>query len=188
MIVIVDYGGQYVHRIWRSLREIGQESRIVPKSTPFSGIQGEDPVGVVLSGGPASVYEEVADLGEYGEILDSGLPVLGICFGHQLLAHHFGGRIRQGASGEYAEVEIMVTEAGDLFQGLPDRIRVWMSHRDEVAAIPECLVRLAYSDVCEYEAIRHESLPVYGVQFHPEVHHTPLGSDILKNFVGVCRR
>ncbi len=188
MIVIVDYGGQYVHRIWRSLKYLGVESKIVGKNTSLDDVLGLDPIGLILSGGPTSVYSDSESLGDYMGFLDCGLPVLGICLGHQLMAHALGGVVKQGDSGEYAAVDIRVLVPGDLFNGLDDTLTVWMSHRDEVVEVPEDFISLAESDVCSVEAMKHVSKPLYGVQFHPEVEHTPKGSDILKNFIGVCRK
>jgi len=186
MIVIVDYKGQYVHRIWRSLRELGVESVIVPYSAPLGEVLAGKPSGVILSGGPYSVYDDEGVLGDFRGFLDCGLPVLGICLGHQIIARAFGGEVRRGDSCEYAEVEVEGLEEDDVFRGLGGRLVVWESHRDEVSRLPSGFVLLARSEVCAVEAMRHKSRMVYGVQFHPEVHHTPQGFDILRNFVGIC--
>lgn len=186
MIVIVDYHGQYVHRIWRSLDYLGVESKIVSNTTSASEISKMNPEGIILSGGPYSVYSDEDRLGDYFRILELDLPILGICLGHQIIAKKFGGVVKQGVSGEYAEVEITVKEENDLFKGLGDKLTVWESHRDEVVSIPNELTCLASSRVCEIEALKHTERRIYGVQFHPEVYHTPKGSEILKNFVGVC--
>lgn len=187
MIVVVDYGGQYVHRIWRSLKYLDVESEIVGSGTPWSAISSKNPDAFVLSGGPHSIHKDKVS-GVYRNVIESGKPVLGICLGHQLIAHHFGGTIKEGEIGEYAEVEIEVIEEDDLFSGVPRKLRVWESHRDEVSKVPKELEVLAKSAICQVEAIKHKSRPVYGVQFHPEVEHTQEGPKILKNFIGACKK
>jgi GMP synthase (glutamine-hydrolysing) len=185
MIVIVDYGGQYVHRIWRSLRYLDAESEIVPSETPWADITAKKPDAYVLSGGPHSIHkDEVSEV--YRKVIDSRKPVLGICLGHQLIAHHFGGKIMEGRVGEYAEVEIEVVDEDELFAGIPKKFMAWESHRDEVSEIPEYLKVLAKSATCPIEALKHKSRPIYGVQFHPEVEHTQEGPNILKNFLKVA--
>ncbi|MFH1722526.1 MAG: gamma-glutamyl-gamma-aminobutyrate hydrolase family protein, partial [Candidatus Altiarchaeota archaeon] len=116
------------------------------------------------------------------------LPILGICLGHQLIAHHFKGTVGRGESGEYAEVEIEILDPDTLFKGLPRHIKVWESHRDEVAKAPPDFTVLAKSEVCPVEAMRHKTKKIFGVQFHPEVEHTPQGSIILKNFIDLCEK
>jgi len=186
MILVVDYGGQYVHRIWRTLKYLGAASEIAPKTESAESLLAKSPEAFILSGGPASVSGGT-DFGPSQAILDSGVPVLGICFGHQLIAHLFGGEVKEGEVGEYAEVEIEVLEENDLFKGLPKTLKVWASHRDEVASVPEELTILAKSSTCPAEALKHKTKPVYGVQFHPEVEHTPEGPKILKNFLEVSK-
>ncbi|MFH1403212.1 MAG: GMP synthase subunit A [Candidatus Altiarchaeota archaeon] len=186
MIIVVDYGGQYVHRIWRSLKYLGVESKVVGRDTPIEEMMSMNPEGFIMSGGPSSVYEDSDKLGDYKGILDSGLPVLGICLGHQIMAHALGGVVRKGESGEYAAVDIRVLEEDDLFKGLESTLTVWESHRDEVVELPPGFVCLAESDICSIEAMKHESKRLYAVQFHPEVNHTPHGAEILKNYMRVC--
>ncbi|VVB50989.1 GMP synthase [glutamine-hydrolyzing] subunit A [uncultured archaeon] len=186
MILIVDYGGQYVHRIWRTLRELGEDSKIVKPEDAVSEMEALTPKGIILSGGPRSVYDSQEGLGDYKALLKSGLPVLGICFGHQLIAQAYGGRVRLGDSGEYAEVEVMVLDEDCLFRGLPKVLTVWESHRDEVEELPSGFKVLARSDICAIESFCALDKPVFGVQFHPEVHHTPEGKSILRNFLSAC--
>jgi len=188
MIVIVNYRGQYVHRIWRSLRDLGFSSEMVNFDTPFERILAREPKGIILSGGPYSVYDDAERMGEYASILELDLPVLGICLGHQLIAQHFGGVVEKGESGEYAEAEIEVLEHDLLFAGLPLHLKVWMSHRDEVVEAPKDFLVLAKSDVCGVEAMRHQDKNIFSVQFHPEVEHTPQGPRILKNFLNLCEK
>lgn len=187
--MIVNYGGQYVHRIWRSLRYLGVESEMVSPEITVGEIHTMKPEGIILSGGAYSVYleEDQEKLGNYREILELDYPILGICLGHQLIAHYFGGLVEQGSSGEYAAVELTVKNEDDLFKGLPEKLTVWESHRDEVVELPPEFRLLASSEICENEAIKHNSRKIYGVQFHPEVHHTPEGSRILENYIRVCK-
>lgn len=188
MILIVNYRGQYVHRIWRSLKYLGVESEMVPMETPIERILERDPRGIILSGGPYSVYEDDERLGDYAAILEIDVPILGICLGHQLIAHHFGGSVVTGTSGEYAEVELTITDHDVLFAGLPNHIKAWESHRDECTMAPPGFKVLAESAICPVEAMRHPEKSIFGVQFHPEVEHTPEGPRILQNFVGLCEK
>ncbi len=209
-VLIVDNGGQYVHRIWRSLREIGVESEIVRpedvqvKLFSVPGIQSSecpvlgpqspgDPrpktqdriIGLILSGGPTSVYED--DLGLSKELLNLTIPILGICWGHQFIAHSLGGKVKYGDKGEYGHSIVKVDEADAILKGMPAEFQAWVSHRDEVVEVPPGFKSLAHSDTCAIEAMRHKEKPVFGVQFHPEVFHTQDGKIVLKNFVEVCK-
>lgn len=188
MFLILNNGGQYVHRIWRSLKYLGEESEIIPNDTPVKEILARNLVGLILSGGPCSVYGGVGKLGSSMDVLESGIPVLGICLGHQIIAQKMGGKVQKGESAEYAQVEVRILERDDLFQGLSEKIQVWESHKDEVSEIPEEFIALAESDICRFEAVKHNKLPIYGVQFHPEVEHTPDGPLILKNYVNACSK
>lgn len=183
-ILIVDNGGQYVHRIWRSLREISQESEIVPPAKIHEKLESEQPIGLILSGGPTSVYED--SLGLSNELLDLDMPILGICWGHQLIAHYLGGKVQYGKSGEYGHSIVTVDSEDTILKGMPKTFQAWVSHRDEVVEVPEGFIPLAHSETCAIEAMAHDSKPIYGVQFHPEVFHTQDGKIILKNFVEVC--
>jgi len=198
-ILIVDNGGQYVHRIWRSLREIGTESEIVkparvheklssvigPQSPENRRPKTQDRIiGLILSGGPTSVYED--DLGLSKELLDLTIPTLGICWGHQFIAHAMGGKVKYGEMGEYGHSIVRVDDEDTLLKGMPKAFQAWVSHRDEVVELPPGFVPLAHSETCKIEAMRHKKRPIFGVQFHPEVFHTQGGKIILKNFVEVC--
>jgi len=188
MILIVNFHGQYVHRIWRSLKYLKIESEIVPNMITADEVLAKKPSGVIFSGGPYSVYKDKEKLGSHKEIIKLDLPVLGICLGHQMIADSLGGEVKEGLSGEYAAVEIDILDEDDLFIGLGSRIVVWESHKDEVASMPKDFKCLASSSICKYEAIKHKSKPIYGVQFHPEVEHTPKGPEILKNFHNTCKK
>lgn len=166
------------------------ESEIIPNTTDISKIKAKDPSGIILSGGPYSVYEDKDKLENCDEILkfclDSGIPVLGICLGHQIITQFFGGVIGRGEKAGYAQMEITVEKENDLFKNLDKKLIAWTSHKDEVTKLPGEFECLASSDICEFEAVKHKKKPIYGVQFHPEVEHTPNGEKILKNFLGVC--
>jgi GMP synthase (glutamine-hydrolysing) len=147
------------------------------------------PSKVILSGGPKSVYEEppnlcniICDMVKDGSMR---LPLLGICYGHQAIAYEWGGKVAKGESAEYGMGEIEIDEEDALFKGVPKKLRVWVSHYDEVKELPDGFVKLAHSEVCGIEAMRHKELPVFSVQFHPEVWHTEHGEEILKNFLEV---
>lgn len=187
MIVIINNQGQYVHRIWRSLKYLNVESEIVENRNSVADIIDMNPSAIILSGGPYSVYEDRDILKLNNDLLELDYPILGICLGHQIIADHFRGKVEMGSQAEYAEVEITVKEKNDLFAGLDEKLLVWESHKDEITMLPEDFTCLASSDICELEAIKHNIKRIYGVQFHPEVHHTPKGSHILENFVKVCK-
>jgi GMP synthase (glutamine-hydrolysing) len=183
LIVILNNGGQYVHRIHRSLRYLGVSSKIIPNSTPLEEIEENGEInGIILSGGPDI---EKAD-NCINIALNSKLPVLGICLGHQLIAKAYGGEVGRAESEEYAYTKIYVKDENNLFKNIPKEFTAWASHKDEVKKVPECFEILAYSDICEIESIKHKEKPIYGVQFHPEVSHTEYGSDVLKNFCKIC--
>jgi GMP synthase (glutamine-hydrolysing) len=183
-ILIVDNGGQYVHRIWRSLREIGNESEIVPPSQILNKLESEKPIGLILSGGPTSVYKD--DLGLSKELLNLDIPILGICWGHQFIAHSLGGKVLYGDRGEYGHSTVIVDEEDTILKGMPKEFTAWVSHRDEVEGLPPDFISLAHSQICKIEAMVHKNKPIFGVQFHPEVFHTQDGKTVLKNFVDVC--
>ena len=185
-ILIIDFGSQYTHLIARRIRELGVYSEIVPYSVGFSI---EDVKGVILSGGPMSFYDKDApsisrEKIEY--IVDSGIPILGICYGHQLLAKLSGGEVVESEKGEYGPAELIVLYKRSIMRGLPDRITVWMSHRDVVKKMPKSFRILAKTPTCPIAAFESSDEMIYGVQFHPEVHHTEYGLKILENFIEIC--
>jgi len=185
-IPVLDNGGQWTHREWRVLRDLGVETTIVPNTAPFSELHAD---GVVLSGGALSLEGSDAPLGRVGEWIDSvDVPVLAICVGHQYLGRHFGGKVVR-ASPEFGSVDLLVDRPEHpLFAGLPDRFRVWANHNDEVAEAPARWSVLAHSAACPVEAMAHPDRPIWGVQFHPEVEHTEGGREIFRHFVNACRR
>ncbi|ADG13813.1 GMP synthase, small subunit [Methanocaldococcus infernus ME] len=180
MIYILNNGGQYVHRIYRSLRYLNVPSKIVPNTVKLEEL--EDVKGIIVSGGPD--IEKGKNCIEI--IKKAEVPILGICLGHQLIALAFGGEVGRAEAEEYALTEIYVDEENDLFKGIPKKFKAWASHKDEVKKVPKGFKVLAHSDICKVEAMKHEEKKIYGVQFHPEVAHTEYGSEILKNFCRVC--
>jgi len=182
MILILDFGSQYTQLIARKIRSLHVYAEIVPFDISLEKIKIKSPAGIILSGGPASVMDKAAP-GISSEIFDLGIPVLGICYGMQLMAHVFGGKVQRRDTREYGMAEMTVNAPDPLFSGIPDSSVVWMSHGDSVKILPQGFKKLAGSRDCAFLAMRHETKPLYGVQFHPEVHHTLPGIGILKNFV-----
>lgn len=179
-VYVVDNGGQWTHRIWRVLREVGCDSKIIPNTTPVGDIDAD---ALVLSGGAPRVVWESPKLGnciDYFERFQG--PILGECLGMQLMAIHFGGKAGPSEIPEFGLSRLRVIEEDDLFKGLPKEFSVWESHNDEVKEAPNFTV-LALSENCRIQAVKHWSKPLYGVQFHPEVNNTEHGEEILRNFV-----
>ncbi|MGB8781339.1 MAG: GMP synthase subunit A [Candidatus Bathyarchaeia archaeon] len=181
-VYVIDNGGQWTHRIWRVLREIGCETKIIPNTTPVSEIEAD---ALVLSGGAPRVAWESPRLGNCTDYLnDFHGPIMGICVGLQLMAIHCGGKAGPSKVPEYGLAKIRVIEEDDLFKGLPKEFLVWESHNDEVKDAPDFRV-LAVSDNCSVQAVKHLERPYYGVQFHPEVNNTEHGEEIYRNFVSI---
>jgi GMP synthase (glutamine-hydrolysing) len=185
-VVVLDYGGQYSQLIARRVRECGVFSELLPHHVGAEEVARRKPKGLILSGGPASVYAEGAPKLD-PELLELGVPVLGICYGMQLLATKLGGRVEGAEVGEFGRSKLTVHEHGRLLAGLPAEQSCWMSHRDTVFAPPPGFAALASSTESPVAAFESEERGVYGIQFHPEVVHTPYGQDVLKRFLGdVC--
>jgi len=185
-IVILDFGSQYTQLIARRLRERHIFCEILPFDTPLERIKALKPKGIILSGGPASVYDESAPKVDF-ELFRLGIPVLGICYGMQLIAHLFGGKVARSPRREYGRAQLRLLSRNSLFEGTPDEFTVWMSHADKVLELPPKFLAIARTQNAPFSAVKHEDLDIYGVQFHPEVHHTQYGSRILENFaVKVC--
>jgi GMP synthase (glutamine-hydrolysing) len=181
-VLVVDFGAQYAQLIARRVREAHVYSEIVPRDVTAAEVRERNPVGVVLSGGPPSVYAEDAyDLDP--EILELGIPILGICYGHQVLAHALGGTVARTEIAEYGRADLEVRDAGLLLADLPDRQVVWMSHGDTVIAAPEGFRVTAATADSPVAAMEDRERGFYGVQFHPEVRHTARGQEILKQFL-----
>lgn len=186
-IVILDFGSQYTQVIARRIRECNVYSTILRYDTPAAEIAAMAPKGLILSGGPSSVYSAKAPLPDPG-IFALGVPVLGICYGVQLLAQFLGGRVERGQKREYGKGTLEVRDKKcPLFKGLPAKLQVWNSHGDKLTRIPAGFVPVARTENSDYAAIANTERRVYGLQFHPEVVHTPRGREILSNYVhGVC--
>ena len=186
-VPVLDNGGQWTHREWRVLRDLGAETRIVPNTTPFDELDAD---GVVLSGGALSMEGSSEPLGRVGDWIGLGkVPVLAICVGHQYLARQFGGRVERASAPEFGSVELTVDQVEHpIFRGLPAHLRVWSSHNDQVTVPPPGWGVLAHSVACPVQAMAHPTLPIWGLQFHPEVEHTEGGREMFRHFLEVCHR
>ena len=182
LILVLDFGSQYTQLIARRIRELGVYSEIKSAYTPFPEIMALRPHGIVLSGGPRSVYEEQAPSAEQ-RLFELGVPVLGLCYGQQLIAHLLGGNVQAAQEREYGLAELEILKPGGILDGVEARTRVWMSHGDSVVAMPPGFEVLAQTSNAPLAAFAHSARKIYGLQFHPEVTHTAQGSQILKNFV-----
>lgn len=181
-ILVMDFGSQYAQLIARRVREQNVYCQIVRHDLSADRIAALSPKGIILSGGPSSVYEQGAPRCDPG-LFQLGVPVLGICYGMQLACEALGGKVDNTPSREYGRASCKVDAAEGLFEGLPDEMEVWMSHGDQISSIPQDFEMIAATSTCPYAAIQHKTLPVFGMQFHPEVTHTPLGGRVLANFV-----
>lgn len=181
-VVVLDFGSQYAQLIARRVREHNVFCQIVRHDLTAERIAELRPSGIILSGGPASVYEPGAPRCDR-KLFELGIPVLGICYGMQLACEAMGGKVASTPSREYGRASCTIQKQEGLFEGFPDEMEVWMSHGDQVSSISDEFEPLAQTGTCPYAAIRHRSLPVYGMQFHPEVTHTPLGGRLLENFL-----
>jgi GMP synthase (glutamine-hydrolysing) len=180
-VLVLDFGSQTSQLIARRIREAGVYCELVPGTTPWSELEARRPAGLVLSGGPASVYDPGAPQVDPAA-LRAGVPVLGICYGMQLIAHHLGGEVAPAGRREYGAAVLAVDEPGGLFDGLPPELPVWMSHGDHVLRLPPGFRALASSTNSPVAAFS-DGAGVMGIQFHPEVQHTPQGREVLRNFL-----
>src|SRR3989338_9937777 len=187
MILVLDFGGQYAHIISRRVRELGVYSDVKPCDMSLAEIGKMKPSGIILSGGPSSVYEHNATTMSR-KVLDLGIPILGICYGEQLIGKFAGGSVLGGKLKEFGKKILHVKKPGKLLKGLSRQEQVWMSHGDLIAELPKDFEILASTDACKIAAFENEKKKLYGIQFHAEVVHTPSGMQILKNFVfDICR-
>lgn len=184
-VVILDFGGQYNQLIARRVRECHVYCEVKPYTTPIEAVKAMNPIGIIFTGGPSSVYEE--DAPHYPkEIFELGIPVLGICYGCQLIAHTLDGQVvpaQEDSAREYGKTVTYYDNTCRLFKGMPEQGISWMSHGDYMAKVPAGFSLVAHSDACPNVAIANEEKGFYGVQFHPEVNHTENGTTILRNFL-----
>ena len=181
-ILVLDFGSQYAQLIARRVREQHVYCEIVRHDITPEQIKNHSPSGLILSGGPSSVYESESPKCDPG-IFDMGIPVLGICYGMQLACDHLGGKVESTSTREYGRAICNVATEDVLFKNFPEEAQVWMSHGDQVQRVSKDFAALANTSTCPVAAVKHLKLPVYGLQFHPEVTHTPEGSILLKNFL-----
>jgi GMP synthase (glutamine-hydrolysing) len=179
-ILVVNNYGQFNHLIRRSIRD-KVDTDLISNETPPEAIEAQ---GLILGGGPT--LDRAGRSADYLREMD--IPILGICLGLQVMGTTFGGRVAPGTIGGYAEVDVEVVEEDDILKGLPPKFKTWASHADQVVKLPPEFEVLARSNVCEIEAMKHKTRPLYGVQWHPEVIHTEYGQELLDNFIAVCRR
>lgn len=179
-VIVLDFGGQYNQLIARRVREHNVYCELLPHDTPIEKIKAKNPIGIIFTGGPASVTDEGAPTVSK-EIFDLGIPVLGICYGCQLMAYERGGKVDRGPR-EYGK-QILKAGKSVLFDGVPETSRIWMSHTVYVSAVPDGFEVIGTTDTCPVAAMADEEKKLYGVQFHPEVMHTEYGENVLRNFL-----
>ncbi|MDF2424232.1 MAG: glutamine-hydrolyzing GMP synthase [Nitrosopumilus sp.] len=180
-IIVLDFGSQYSHLICRRIREFSVYAELVPYNIRYDELKKLNPTGIIFSGGPSSVYNSDAPVPE-NEIYDMGLPLLGICYGHQLIVSKYGGKVKR-ANKEYGSSLLTIDSDEDLLSGVGESVRAWMSHGDEAEQIPKGFKVIGHTEGAKAAAIASEEKSIYGIQFHPEVVHTEQGTEILKNFV-----
>ena len=184
-VIVLDFGGQYNQLIARRVRECGVYCEVKPYTTSLDAIRAMDPIGIIFTGGPNSVYDPASPQADPG-LFTLGVPILGICYGCQLIAHNLGGRVTAATADsarEYGKTETYFDTACKLFKGLPAQGVTWMSHGDYMEKVPEGFTLVAHSDACPNVAICDEARGFYGVQYHPEVNHTEHGTDMIRNFL-----
>jgi GMP synthase (glutamine-hydrolysing) len=181
-VVILDFGSQFAQLIARRVRELNVYSELLPHDTPWTEIERRHPKAIILSGGPSSVYDEGAPHPDPA-IWAGGIPVLGICYGLQLMAHQLGGEVAPSTKREYGPASVQITTEDGLFRGLDRRQPVWMSHGDRIVRPPAGFVTTAETETSAFAGLADAARGLYGIQFHPEVVHTPAGKEILRNFV-----
>jgi len=188
-IFVIDNGGQWTHREWRTLRDLDVDTKIVPNSISFNKINNENIDGLVLSGGSPRIGLE-GNLGNCSEFLKKAeFPILGICAGHQFIARYYKGIVKPSKIPEFGKIELtLITEHDPLFKNVPKNSIVWESHHDEVVILPEKFKLLGESKNCKIQAMKHIKKQIYGLQFHPEVEHTEYGSKIFENFIKICTK
>ncbi|HIH35926.1 MAG TPA: GMP synthase subunit A [Methanosphaera sp.] len=183
-IVIINNFGQYNHRISRTLTYLGIENKLVSNETSLDEIKSMNPEGIILGGGPS-----IDRIGNCEEIIKQmDVPILGICLGHQIIANVFGGETKSAEIESYAQIDLNIEKQIGIFEDVGDSLKVWASHKDEVITLPDDFEILASSTKCAIEAMKHKDKDIYGIQFHPEVQHTPRGGEIFENFYKLCKQ
>lgn len=186
-IIILDFGSQYTQLIARKIRELNVYSEIVPFNITAEKLSQYKPGGLILSGGPSSVYEENAPHADK-KIFDLNIPILGICYGMQEIVYRFGGTVIKASEREYGKANLIIDSKTDLFYEIKNKSVMWMSHGDKVTVIPEGFISKAYTSNSEYAVIENIKKRIWGIQFHPEVHHSERGKEILRNFIErICK-
>ena len=184
-IVVLDFGSQYSHLICRRIRDFSVYAELVPFDISLENLAKLNPKGIIFSGGPSSVYDPDAPIPDK-KIFQLNVPILGICYGHQIIVNNFGGKIKR-ANKEYGSSVLTIDSNSDILNGIGDSVRAWMSHGDEAEDVPEGFEIIGHTESSRSAAIANKQKTVFGIQFHPEVVHTEKGTDILKNFVlDVC--
>ena len=184
-VLVVDFGAQYAQLIARRVREANVYSELVPHSMPVEEMLAKDPQAIILSGGPASVFEPGAPSIDK-KVFESGVPVLGICYGFQVMAHELGGDVDKAALGEYGKTETVIDDPDGVLAGSPSEQTTWMSHGVAVKAAPEGFEVLAHTEGAPVAAMQDPLRKLYGVQWHPEVKHTPRGQELIERFLHDC--
>jgi GMP synthase (glutamine-hydrolysing) len=191
IVLVLDFGGQYAHLITRRCRDLGVYSEILPFDVDVKRIQDMHPKGIILSGGPSSVYEtDAPQLSAFffKTIEEIHIPILGLCYGHQLLGQFYGGKVVPHQKKEYGKTVFKVARSDFIFKNLDPEETVWMSHGDQVEVLPQGFERFGSTDTCKNAAMGEVQKQIYGLQFHPEVHHTTHGDQILLNFIfDICK-
>ncbi|TSC88310.1 MAG: GMP synthase (glutamine-hydrolysing) [Microgenomates group bacterium Gr01-1014_7] len=185
MIILVDFGGQTAHLIARRVKELGAQVRVVYPEEAYEKAKEEKPDGLIFSGGPDAVFEKDAPTVDK-KIFELGIPILGICYGHQLMGYLLKGEVKAGTKKEFGPATLLIGKPSTLLDGIPDRSIVWLSHGDEVSKLPEGFVENAKTSTHNNASISNENKKFYGIQFHPEVVHTEFGEQILENFLKIC--
>jgi GMP synthase (glutamine-hydrolysing) len=181
-ILVLDFGGQYNQLIARRIRDLHVYSEVLPYDTPPEEIRAKNPKGIVFTGGPISVFEEGAPMC-HREVFEMGIPILGICYGAQLIAHVLGGSVKKAATREYGRTDLIIKDKRHIFKNIEGSTYCWMSHTCYIDTPPEGFGISAVTDSCPVAAMADEQRKLYAVQFHPEVEHTPIGRQLLSNFV-----
>ncbi|HEY5587331.1 MAG TPA: glutamine-hydrolyzing GMP synthase [Candidatus Paceibacterota bacterium] len=187
MIIILNFGSQFAHLIARRVRDMGVKAEILAFDTPVSKIKEFTPSGIIFSGGPSSVFEKGSPRPDKG-VFDLGIPILGICYGHQVMAYMLGGKVIKGKDREFGKEILSIKNRVDIFKNLSLKEHVWFSHGDQVSKLPKEFLPIASTLGCKFAAYKHKSKNFYAIQFHPEVTHTKNGAKIISNFIfSICK-